>query len=230
MDDAPLIIWGRCRSGKRWFWTAREVDGTDTHGWAPSRDKAARRANAAAVKLAAGRYANIRILHGVADDKLKALNTAKRNAKPPTGNEDTAANGYLYAIEPGHYDANDREWIHSKVIRLPIVKKTPKRIYYSRPDGPFDFELGYVDRQALEGHGSVSSSRYREIFAEPPKLDPTVVFPQPKTRYAGPDIKQLKAAMAAAHPDRGGTDAEFIAAHTTYKRALARHNRMKEYA
>jgi hypothetical protein len=59
-------------------------------------------------------------------------------------------------------------------VRLPIVKKTPKRIYYTHPAGPCEFQVKYVDRQQLEQHGSVSapSSDYFELFADPPELGP----------------------------------------------------------
>jgi hypothetical protein len=38
-------------------------------------------------------------------------------------------------------------------------------------------------------------------------------------RVKGPSLKRLKAAMVTAHPDRGGSHEEFIAAHEAYKRA-----------
>lgn len=41
-----------------------------------------------------------------------------------------------------------------------------------------------------------------------------------KRKEAGPELKRLRMAMADAHPDRGGTNEEFIAAREAYKRAL----------
>ncbi|MFJ8027427.1 hypothetical protein [Streptomyces sp. NPDC096311] len=228
-DDPPLIFWGRCRSGRRWFWTASEHDGDQAHGWAETKDEAARRANAAAVKLAAGRYANIQILHGVADRRLKVLNAEKRSARPPRSAHTESvpppsAVGYLYAIEPGRYDLDDQTWIHGRIVNFPITKKTAKRIYYLRPRGPLEWEPGYVDRQDLEQHGSVHVPYWHLLFAEPPELPPARAvrarrrWPDP----ALPDLKALKAAMADAHPDRGGTSEAFIAAREKYERARRR--------
>lgn len=216
-DDPPLIFWGRCRSGRRWFWTANECDGEQIHGWADTPNDASRQANAAALQLAAGRYANIRVLHGVATEQLKKLNakrTAKAaKAKPPRATPPTDPIGYLYTIKLGRYDLDDQTWIPGRVISLPITKKTAKRIYYLRPRGPFEWEPGYVDRQELERLGSVRAARWLQLFAEPPEL--------PKPAPA-PDLKALKAEMAAAHPDRGGTDEAFIAARERYLRAKNR--------
>lgn len=215
--DPPLIMWGRCRSGRRWFWTAQEFDGGDAHGWADSPDEASRQANAAATRLAAGRYANVRVLHQIATQKLKALNEAKRStAKPKTKRTRTGPVppaepvGYLYAIEPGRYALDDQTWIPGGIVQFPITKKTARRIYYLRPRYRSEWEPGYVDRQELERTGSVRATRWLMLFAEPPEL------PKPA---AAPDLKELKAAMAAAHPDRGGTDAEFIAARDRYVKA-----------
>lgn len=217
--DPPLILWGRCRSGRRWFWTASEVGAADTHGWATTPDEASRQANAAAVQLAVGRYANIQVLHGVASEKLKKLNAAKRQAKTPKPKREQAKVtpptdpiGYLYTIEPGRYDLNE-QWIPGRVIRFPITKKTAKRVYYLRPRGPFEWQPGYVDRQELERLGSVRAAHWLTLFAQPPEI------PKP---VASPGVKELKAAMAAAHPDRGGTSEAFIAARERYLSAKNR--------
>ena len=43
-----------------------------------------------------------------------------------------------------------------------------------------------------------------------------------KRKEREPELKQLRREMAAAHPDRGGTDEEFIAARERYEQALRR--------
>ncbi|MFI6123242.1 hypothetical protein ACIBCU_26275 [Streptomyces sp. NPDC051064] len=229
MDTAPLIIWGRCRSGKRWFWTANEYDGGETHGWADTMTEASQLANAAALQLAAGRYANIHVLHGVATDKLKKLNAAKKATRPPrsarTGAEPPPNPvGYLYGIEPGRWDLNDRTWIDGQIVNFPITKKTARRVYYQRPRGPIThniWEPGYVDRQELERLGHVRVPHWFMLFAEPPELPETRLrkprWYQPASSQ--PDLKALKAAMAAAHPDRGGSNEAFIAARQRYVHA-----------
>jgi hypothetical protein len=51
-----------------------------------------------------------------------------------------------------------------------------------------------------------------QLWLEPPQTWP------PKQQ---PDLNQLKSEMAAAHPDRGGTDEAFIAARRRYEDAKA---------
>lgn len=121
---------------------------------------------------------------------------------------------FLYAIEAGHFDSND-EWVAARVVSLRITKKTLKRIYYvSRDWGPRP-PIRCVDRQQIETDGEIRprSRQWFEpdvhLYLAPPAIDKT----------AKPDLAQLKAAMAAAHPDRGGTVAEFIAARDRYERA-----------
>jgi len=41
-----------------------------------------------------------------------------------------------------------------------------------------------------------------------------------RQQECGPDLKRLKREMADAHPDRGGTDEQFVAARQRYKQAL----------
>lgn len=89
--DTPLIIWGRCRTGRRWFWTAHEI-GTDhrLEGKTDTRDEAARQGHLAALQLAGGVYAHIDVVHSTASSRLRAINAAQRKTRPhsdstPTG-------------------------------------------------------------------------------------------------------------------------------------------------
>ena len=43
-----------------------------------------------------------------------------------------------------------------------------------------------------------------------------------KRHEAGPELRRLRMAMADAHPDRGGTDEEFMAARERYEQAVRR--------
>lgn len=233
-DSSPNIVWGRCRDTRRWFWYAHIIGGTDAHGWATDRNTAGRRANAAAVKLAAGQYAAIRVDDQAAEIKLAAIRAAQQS-KPKAEDRqhtepgDSAAN--LYAVERGYYDHGARQWVRSKVVRLPIVKKTAKRIYYLRSSEPGEFEQGYIDRQHFEAHGWVWSHWYDKIWAQPPTVPNDKPFVPPRfdpAAYRTPavpsvdELKRLKAAMAAAHPDKGGTSEEFIAARERYVQARQR--------
>ncbi|MGP3686505.1 WhiB family transcriptional regulator [Streptomyces sp. IBSNAI002] len=61
---------------------------------------------------------------------------------------------YLYGIEPGHWEG-ENTWVPARVVRFPITRKTPKRIYYVRRDDPQTPEIGNVDRQRIEADGDV---------------------------------------------------------------------------
>lgn len=223
----PLIHWGRCRHGERWFWAAQIIGGGTRYGFASSRGEASRKANAAAVLLSGGQYATIRINDQVAETKLAAV-TAERQAKARQQSKQRAAAGddtaNLWAIEYGYYDHVLRQWIHSKLVRLPIIKRTTKRIYFLRSSEPGEYETGYVDRQRIETDGWAYYHRFTKIYAQPPELpDDKPFIPPPfhpeyaqTVTYTAADLKRLKAEMADAHPDRGGTDEAFIAARQRY--------------
>lgn len=122
-----------------------------------------------------------------------------------------AAVEYLYAIEAEGYDGND-DWHPARVVQFQITKKTPKRIYYRTRDGRPE---RFVDRLALERDGQVvrRSAGWWEpdlrVYLKPPVIE----------QAKKPTVAELKAAMAAAHPDRGGSDEAFIAARGRYETA-----------
>ncbi|MEW2069029.1 hypothetical protein [Streptomyces sp. NPDC007346] len=121
---------------------------------------------------------------------------------------------YLYGVDSSVAD-DSRFYEPPRVVKFRITKKTPKRIYYARRDDGQAVATGFVDRQRIEADGEIYSrtrgwwSPDFHLHLSPPDLD----------RVASPDLGELKAAMAAAHPDRGGTDAEFIAARNRYENA-----------
>jgi hypothetical protein len=124
----------------------------------------------------------------------------------------------LYGIEAGHYDGND-EWQPQRVVAFRITKKTARRIYYdANLTGNRAAQIRFVPRQLIEAEGTVcrKSAGWWEsdlqLWLEPPQTWP------PKQQ---PDLNQLKSEMAAAHPDRGGTDEAFIAARRRYEDAKA---------
>lgn len=129
----------------------------------------------------------------------------------PSG--DLATAEFLYGIDSTVSD-DDRFYQDPHVVRFRITKKTPKRIYYI-PENWGRPVQRFVDRVTLERDGEVRrrSAGWWEpdatVYLSPPELE------QP----AKPDLATLRAEMAAAHPDRGGTDAEFIAARQRYERA-----------
>ena len=111
---------------------------------------------------------------------------------------------YLYELWDANWD--DGPLGNYQVLRWEITKKTPKRIYFDR-----NGHSGFVDRQRIEADGEVLHGyTRRRLHLNPPELPG-----QPKP----PSLPELKAAMADAHPDRGGTDEAFIAARARYERA-----------
>jgi hypothetical protein len=250
-DDAhpgrALIWFGRCRSGRRWFWTARRLfdDPESLYGWVNTEDEALIAARAAVERLAAGQDAVAGLTQGLATDQLKEVNRAKRAARltaRPSSAKDSRAVEYLFA-DGTRYD----DWgkTHCPIYAFPIVKKTAKRIYYKHknlewlseidaPDisesnmGDFTFDdhdIGFVNRQELEAKGEVYnhgrhwSADDFHLLAKPPVR----YEPEPET----PNLVELKMAMAAAHPDRGGSNSAFIEARKRYVEA---RRRLKEVA
>jgi hypothetical protein len=155
----PLLFhYGRCRSGRRWFWAAecwRYDDDSMAceHGWEDTEEAALTAARNAVEHLAAGREAIASEKAYTASCRLKEVNAEKRKARPAPDTSDARAIEYLYAVD--HYvpeASYERErWT---VVAFRITKKTPKRIYYVRSHRYAalggDPEIGYISRQELE--------------------------------------------------------------------------------
>ncbi|WP_331731601.1 hypothetical protein OG298_45390 (plasmid) [Streptomyces sp. NBC_01005] len=119
--------------------------------------------------------------------------------------DEVVATEYLYELWDANWD--DGALGHYTILRHEITKKTPKRIYFVMGNG----RSGFVDRQRIEANGEIYHGyTLRRLHLAPPEIPH-----QPKPA----SLADLKAAMAAAHPDRGGTDEAFIAARARYERA-----------
>lgn len=121
---------------------------------------------------------------------------------------------YLYGVDTNPGD--DGPACPPHVVRFQITKKTPKRIYYVRYEDGLRTDIGYVNRQQIEADGEIYNHGAGGWWAPDFHLylaEPVIEQPQK------PSLAKLKAAMAAAHPDRGGTDEAFIAARQRYERA-----------
>jgi hypothetical protein len=216
IDDRDLITWGRCHSGQRWFWAASVfLEDVSAHDWADTEEEAVEAARAVVEGFAADRPAIAIQMHGHASHILKGVNAAKRAQRPAKGDGDAVQREFLYGVYGGGEETDPC------VVPYQITKRTPKRVYYVRSDwGDGDVKIGFVNRQELEEKGEVYnggvhwSSPDWHLYVVPPELG--------QRRPEPPDLGELKAAMAAAHPDRGGTDAEFIAARDRYVKARRR--------
>jgi hypothetical protein len=119
---------------------------------------------------------------------------------------------FLYGIDSSVSD-DSRFYEPPRVVRFRITKKTPRRIYYEA-----GYLVRFVDRRRLEADGEVHRKsagwweRDATVYLQPPVLE----------QATAPDLGVLKAAMAAAHPDRGGTHEAFIAARRRYEQAVNR--------
>lgn len=118
-----------------------------------------------------------------------------------------AAIEYLYELWDANWD--DGPLGNWQIHRHEITRKTARRIYFTHHG-----HTAFVNRQRIEADGEIwHRSLARYLHLTPPEI--------PNCPKA-PSLTELKAAMVAAHPDRGGTDAEFIAARQRYEKARAR--------
>jgi hypothetical protein len=112
---------------------------------------------------------------------------------------------FLYELWDANWD--DGPLGNYQIHRHPITKKTSKRIYFTLIGG----QPGFVNRQRIEADGEIYHVRLvRRLHLAPPEIP---------SRPKPPSLSELRKAMAAAHPDRGGSDEAFIAARQRYEKA-----------
>ncbi len=238
-----FFFYGRCKSGQRWFWLAydfrQDKHEREAFGWQDTEQAAIAAARAAIVRLADGHKAFAVYRAGFASMKLKEINTtAKRAARPPSNTIDSKFVEYLYGYRYHDMDGQGDGYIFK---RFQITKKTAKRIFYlnageridehdklyvydhGRDMNVRDGRVGFVNRQKLEADGEVynegrhwSSIDYHLYASMQIIRDKFAKNEARLDAFAAADLKSLKAAMAAAHPDRGGSNAAFIAARKAY--------------
>lgn len=222
--EYQLIDYGQCKSGTRWFWAA-----ADQHGRADTKEEALRAARAAVRKIASGPLAPPHTVAGLstafASRRLKEISAEKRKARNPSGGQAAAAVEYLYGTIHTWLDDGWNTEIR-EVVPFRITKKTPKRIYYTR-EGAIPWadadDIGYIDRQDLESDGvayqrSRRNQRDYRLYESRERAE-AVVFGEQAAEEQD-DLRELRQAMAKAHPDRGGTSEGFIAARKRYEDAL----------
>lgn len=143
---------------------------------------------------------------------------------------DLAAIEYLY----GTYTAEDGDgYVKTRVIPFRIVKKTAERVFYVRDWIHGETErLGSVNRQQLEAAGEVYNhtrgywSPDFLLHVEIPVIDSGRLDPAALKA----ELVRLRTEMAALHPDRGGLNADFIAAHKRYATARGKFARVAALA
>lgn len=124
---------------------------------------------------------------------------------------------FLYGIHPGRHDATG-DWRTPQIIAFRVTKKTARRVYYDASQCGSRYGVRFVDRHRLEADGEVTrkSGQWYDpdltVYLQAPQVWPPV----------NRDLAALKAEMAAAHPDRGGSDEQFIAARQRYENARSK--------
>ena len=165
---------------------------------------------------------------------------------PRPGADDAAPVEYLYVpcarIRRHGCLAEPRRWVQE----VPIVRKTAKLIYYTSDSWDRREAVvspGCISREQFEAdrHGypagviPVPADRHRpgpagRLFFATREAAEDHLYRGERERAGqaapqAPPIKELRRAMADAHPDRGGTAEQFIQARRRYQTALrpARH-------
>ena len=213
LGQYETALFGRCRSGKRWFWSARKFSEEAVFGWIDTEEQATAAVMDAVRSLKTAPFMKAISRHECARDVLKEINEAKRRERPAPVTSDARITEYLYTR-------------HGYKFR--ITKKTKKRVFYCREPLPIGEredigirslahadEIGVVDRQKLEQEGEVYNMAHCwsddfHLYRVPPSL---------REEEPLPDLRELKAAMAAVHPDRGGSSEAFIEARARYEAA-----------
>jgi hypothetical protein len=225
-----LAFYGRCRSGKRWFWSvsvwgkgSNYDEDAERHGWENDEASAIAAARQALVEISTTRDIHAVFTQGRTYERLKEINAAKRLAKP-SNSSDAHAVEYLYEVGG------------SQLVRYRITRIRKKRIFYLKdfeylddngvPTGKWDWhaeqwgpenKVGFVARVRVDL--AEPNDRYFQYFTS---LPAALAYRAAQRRLYGAstgpavDLKALKAKMAAAHPDHGGTSAAFIAARREY--------------
>src|SRR3954454_14128861 len=128
--ERALAFFGRCRSGRRWFWSAHTLFTDINHAacsFTDTEDAAIQAAMAAVCRFRLAVPVLARINHGFTSRHLKEINAEKRRARPAPNTTDSRAIEYL------HSGGRDDEYYHKLVLhRFRISKRTPKRFFYVR--------------------------------------------------------------------------------------------------
>lgn len=78
LNEFPVIHWGRCPTGTRWFWTAVDLgSGARLDGRTDTQQQATDQAHQAVRQLARGRLASVHVIHAAATARLHSLTEAQ---------------------------------------------------------------------------------------------------------------------------------------------------------
>jgi hypothetical protein len=165
---------------------------------------------------------------------LKRISAAGRQAwAPEPGADGAALVEYLY-VPCSRLDGHPAR-THRWVQQVPIVRKTAKRIYYTSDSwnrSEAVISPGCISREQFENAGviPIPGDRHRSgpagrMFFATREAAEAYLHCRERERPGWPArpaalIRQLRHAMADAHPDRGGTAEQVIEARRRYQTAL----------
>jgi hypothetical protein len=115
-----------------------------------------------------------------------------------------------------------------EVRQHPVVKRTSKRIFFTQSG-----RMRVIDRACFEAKGEawIRAAGGFLVYANRADAEPARrETSKAKSETPKEEISRLRAAMAAAHPDRGGDPAEFRAAYARYRAAVTGSARTSEAA
>src|SRR4051812_36402166 len=96
LGQYETALFGRCRSGKRWFWSAQKFREEAIYGWADTEEQAMTAVMGAVRSLKTTPFMKAVSVHGHARDNLTQVNEAKRRLRPAPDTSDLKAAEYLY--------------------------------------------------------------------------------------------------------------------------------------
>jgi hypothetical protein len=207
--------YSRCRSGKRWFWVVQHWTSdwpTIGSGWEATEDDARAAAEKVISGAAGDQPISVHVSAGFASDRLKEINKARRAARPPAETSEQVMVEYLY-------DCGGRAYR--------IIRRTAKRIFYVKGEHYGEEETGFVDRRLVFDEWPADPYRFETNDSRGRRRSGYSCFwtkPHPVSTpvVKSVDLRTLKAEMAAAHPDRGGSSDAFIEARRRYEEAKSR--------
>ncbi|MGH3403504.1 MAG: hypothetical protein ACRDRJ_13555 [Streptosporangiaceae bacterium] len=151
---------------------------------------------------------------------LKRISAAGRQTWPPApAADDAALVEYLYVPCAGPRHDSRLTGTHNWVQQVPIVRKTSKWIYYTSDScrSAAVVSPGCISREQFETTGviPIPDDRHRSgptgrLFFATREAAEACLYRRERERPGrlappAPLIRQLRRAMADAHPDRGGT-------------------------
>ena len=143
--------------------------------------------------------------------------------------------GYLYVACAGIGYPGGRAGTRRWVQEVPIVRKTAQLIFYASESWDRRAAIvspGCISREQFETNGVIPIPGHRHgpvpagrlFFASREAAEAALYREEGKRAERGfagaPPIRDLRRAMADAHPDRGGSADQFIEARRRYQNAL----------